>query len=303
MAEFELSEDLLTGDHLQRMLLERHNCRCVAVRLDQTVREVLARAHYPEAIAQLLAEALVLAALCSSGIKFSGRISLQLRGSGALRLLLADCTADGGLRGLARFDPHVLLGGTGFRELTDGGVLALMVEAGPGGRPWQGIVPIVGDTLADAVSAYFGQSEQLPTTIRVSVGREHAAGVLVQRLPGSNAPDDEWARIVDRVTHFDSSWMRGADAPRLLEYLFGTEDRRVFEPRGLRFECSCSRQKVERVLKSLGREELHSILQEQGEIRVDCEFCAERYRFGADEIDKLALAPESGGQGESGQPH
>ncbi|HKL54001.1 MAG TPA: Hsp33 family molecular chaperone HslO, partial [Wenzhouxiangellaceae bacterium] len=99
----------MSDDHLQRLLLEQANVRCVVAHLDSVQAEVLRRGRYPDALARLLGESLVVAALCSSGVKFEGRVSLQLRASGAVKLLMADCTDDGGLRGLARFDPDAML--------------------------------------------------------------------------------------------------------------------------------------------------------------------------------------------------
>ena len=269
----------MIGDHLQRVLLERANVRCVVVHLVETCRTILARGRYPDRLARLLGEALVITALCSSGIKRQGRISLQLRASGALRLLLADCTDDGGLRGLARFEPEAILGAPDFRALTSGGVLTMTVEPSGNGQMWQGIVPLVGNSLTEAIEGYFEQSEQLATRVMIAVDDTAAAGILVQRLPGSADDDDGWLRVLQLLQTVAPEELVATDAETLLGRLFHEEDRRVFPARPLRFECPCSRSRVARVLRSLGEDELQAIIAERGEVEVACEFCNEQYRF------------------------
>ncbi|MEX0915052.1 MAG: Hsp33 family molecular chaperone HslO, partial [Wenzhouxiangellaceae bacterium] len=172
----------MNDDHLQRLLLEQANVRCVVAHLDTVYSEVLQRGRYPDLLASLLGESLVVAALCSSGVKFEGRVSLQLRASGAVKLLMADCTDDGGLRGLARFDADALLAVREFSEIAQGGVLTMTVEPAGKGRMWQGIVPLEGNSMAEAIAGYFDQSEQLPTRVILAVNESRAAGLLLQRL-------------------------------------------------------------------------------------------------------------------------
>lgn len=283
----------MSNDHLQRVLLERANVRCVVAHLDDTCRTILERGQYPDRLAQLLAEALVIAALCSSGIKLEGRISLQLRASGALRLLLADCTDQGGLRGLARFDPQALLGAPDFCALTSGGVLTMTVEPAAQGPLWQGIVPLSGASLAEAMEGYFEQSEQLATRLLIAVDDRSAAGILAQRLPGPAVDDDGWPRVLKLLQTVRREELLATDAETLLGRLFHEEERRVFPARALRFYCPCSRSRVARVLRALGADELQAILAERGEVEVSCEFCSERYRFDRLDIGGLLAGDAS----------
>lgn len=277
----------MSGDHLQRMLLEDANVRCVVVHLDEVYREVLARGHYPDRLAKLLGEALVVAALCSSGVKFRGRVSLQLRADTALKLLLADCTDDGGIRGLARCDAEALIGGASFSELTAGGILTMTIEPSDAGQMWQGIVPLTGDTMADAVADYFDRSEQLPTRVRLAVTDHGAAGVLLQRLPGSAEDSDGWRRACRLLDTLGAEELLATDAETVLHRLFHEENRRLFPARPLRFECPCSRQRVARMLRSLGRAELEDIVESSGEVEVNCEFCNQQYRFDRLDVGRL----------------
>jgi molecular chaperone Hsp33 len=277
----------LSQDHLQRVLLERANVRCVVAHLDEVYRTVLERGEYPDLLAQTLGETLVVAALCSSGVKFQGRISLQLRASGPLKLLMADCTDAGGMRALARFDADGLLGAHDFSTMAHGGVLTMTVEPSGSGRMWQGIVPVEGAGMAEAVAAYFDQSEQLPTRVVLAVTGRRAAGALVQRLPGEAADTDGWNRVCKLLDTVGGEELLSTDAGTLLQRLFHEERRRVFPARPLRFHCPCSRERVARVLRSLGATELDELIEAQGEVEVSCEFCNEQYRFDALDVQHV----------------
>lgn len=282
----------LHGDHLQRLLLERANVRCVIVHVDEIYRETLARAHYPKIVARLLGEALAVTALCSSGIKFDGRVSLQLRASSALKLLLADCTDAGGMRALARFDTGDVLAASGFAELVGGGVLTMTVEPRAKGQAWQGMVPLSGDSLAEAMSAYFNQSEQLPTRLHLAVDEGRAAGLLVQRMPGPAEDEEGWHHALQLLDTVKTEELLRTDAGTMLHRLFHEQERRLYPPRPLSFYCPCSRERVARVLRGLGADELESLLQEQGEVEASCEFCSQQYRF--DRLDIARLLHDDG---------
>lgn len=287
----------MNPDHLQRLLLEQANVRCVVVHIDEVYRQVRERGHYPDRLGRLLGEALVVSALCSSGIKFDGRVSLQLRASGAVRLLMADCTDDGGMRGLARYDPQAFAGATGFSELTEGGVLTMTIEPSGSGQTWQGIVPLAGDSMAEAIAGYFDRSEQLPTRVVLAVTEDRAAGLLVQRLPGPVGDDDGWRRTCHLIETLGRRELLDHDAETVLHRLFHEEDRRLFPARPLHFFCPCSRERVARVLRGLGEDELRAIIESESEVGVDCEFCNEHYRFDRLDVERLLIsdAPESDG--------
>jgi molecular chaperone Hsp33 len=290
-----MNVDQVNGDHLQRLLLEQANVRCVIAHVDHVYRAVLERGRYPDLLARTLGESLVVAALCSSGVKFEGRISLQLRASGALKLLMADCTDAGGMRALARFDPEQMLGMQDFAEMASGGVLTMTVEPAGAGRMWQGIVPVEGAGMADAVAAYFDQSEQLPTRVVLAVTEGRAAGALVQRLPGTASDADGWNRACKLLDTVDADELLDTDAETLMQRLFHEERRRLFPARPLQFHCPCSRERVARVLRGLGAAELDELIEAQGEVEVSCEFCNEQYRFDALDVQRVLHSdmPES----------
>jgi molecular chaperone Hsp33 len=184
-----------------------------------------------------------------------------------------------------------------------GGVLTMTVEPTGSGRMWQGIVPVEGSGMADAVSAYFDQSEQLPTRVVLAVTGRRAAGALVQRMPGSAADADGWnrvCRLLDTVGHDE---LLDTDAETLMTRLFHEERRRLFPARPLQFHCPCSRERVARVLRGLGSDELDELIEAQGEVEVSCEFCNEQYRFDALDVQRVLHSELPERDDESGSIH
>lgn len=278
------------SDYIQRILFEDLGVRCVYVRLEKVQSEVLNRGDYPVAGQHLLAEALLVAGLMSSGLKFSGRISLQLKGEAALRLLVADCTDQGGLRGMlslaepsAEFDLRA-----GLPALAGpGGILTLTLDPSDGGQRWQGMVPIEGETLADAIAGYFDRSEQLPTRFRLAAGGRRASALMIQRLPGEPADPDGWNRMIHLLASVSDQELLELAGDDVLRRLFHAEVRRVFPARALHFHCPCSRERVAAALLSLGIEELADMAAEPDPVEVRCQFCNQSYRF--DPLDLVAL--------------
>ncbi len=277
-------------DHLQRLVFEEINARCVWVQLDAVTRAVLTRADYPPPVADQLARALLVAATMSSGIKFDGRITLQLQAAGPLSLLMADCDHDGGLRGIARLKEGAELPPTStalFRTLAEGGTLALTVEPARHGQRWQGIVPLEGTRLDQALESYFRQSEQLPTRFKLAFDGERASALMIQKMPGETADDDGWNRLEYLIDTLGEEEMLAAEGEEVLRRLFHAEERRIFPARELHFYCPCTRERVAAVLQGLGQAELESLAAEQERVEVRCEFCNEAYHF--DQVDLAAL--------------
>lgn len=286
-------------DSLQRVLFEDIDARCVGVHLEQVVAQVLDKADYPPAVRSLLTQALVLAALMSSGLKFKGRISLQLQGRGPVRLLMADCTDSGGLRGIARLDEDAQIADDPaalFAGLRDGGTLTLTLDPADGGQRWQGIVPLEGGGLGEAVEAYFQRSEQLPTRIALAVSEGSGAGLMIQQMPGENEDDDAWNRLEHLLATVSAEELLAAGPEAMLTRLFHAENRRLFPARDLHFECPCSRERVLRVLESLGTAEIRDLATQEDTVEVRCQFCNTAYHF--DQLD-LAAIIQGGAEGSS----
>lgn len=272
------------SDIRQRFVFEHTQVRGELVSLDATLRAVLERHPYPPVVAQQLGQALAAAALLGATIKFDGHLTLQLQGDGPVHLLLAQCTSQGSLRGLARW--HGDLPADIAQAWPGSARLMITIEQGRRER-YQGIVAVTGGDLAGALETYFAQSEQLPTRIWLSAHSTRAAGLLLQRLPGTDVDADAWERTVHLATTLSNEEMLGLSGTTVLHRLFHEEEVRLFEQEPVSFRCTCSRERVSETLVALGRAELEAILAEEGNITVACEFCNHHYRFDAVDVEQL----------------
>ncbi len=282
-------------DYLQRMLFEEVDARCVFVRLDAVLEAVRTRCDELPPVAQcLLDQALLLSALMSSGLKFAGRISLQIRASsGPLRMLVADCTDQGGLRGMLSLDAGAGLPQqvTGLiQALARDAVLTLTLDPSQGGQRWQGIVPFEGLSLTEAVAGYFERSEQLPTRFRLATDGRVAAAIMLQRMPGDGSDADQWEHLGQLLATVKDAELLALPAEALLTRLFHGESRRLYPARELSFQCPCSRQRVESMLIGLGAKELASMAEEPEGVEVRCQFCNQAYRFEPQDLAMLEPA-------------
>ena len=293
-------------DRLTRFLLEAAGVRGVRVHLDEAWREIASRAEYPHAVSMLLGQAVVATALLTAHAKVEGRLSLQLRGEqGPLRLLFAECTAAGTLRGIARLDEDdpaeagqdgpgtANRPGHDLRDFGPGAILAITIEnPSPSGREpmrYQGLVPLEAPTLAGALEDYFRQSEQLPTRLLLVADASRAAGIMLQKLPGDAGDDDGWTRASALLDTLAPQELLDWPVATLLHRLYHEDGARLMDQRPLRFDCSCSRERVADVLRSLGEDEARAAAAE-GMAEIRCEFCGQRYHFDADAIGALFAA-------------
>ncbi len=289
-------ETVLVEDVLHRFMLERAGVRGVLVRLGPAWREVAGRSAYPAALRSVLGQTLAASALLTGNIKFEGALSVELKSSGPLRLLFAECTEQGRLRGLARWsDP--LPEPLDLAALPNA-IMAITIGHAERGQRYQGLVDLQHPALAPALENYFSQSEQLPARIVLAADGEHAVGLMLQKMPdegGIDAAQDEdaWTRIQHLTATLGDEELLSTSPEQLLYRLYHEESVRLFEPRPLAFGCSCTRERVESVLRSLGRDEVEAALEARdGEIEVICEFCAQRYTF--DRVDAehlLSVSP------------
>lgn len=274
-----------TKDTLQRFLFEEHPIRGGLVRLDSTFRAARDCHAYPLALAHFLGEALAASALLSASIKHHESLILQVQGDGPVRLIVAQCTGERSLRGLVRWT-----GSVHDKTLTDAcrnGLLVITIDPGKGQERYQGMVQLVGSSLAQAIESYFVQSEQLRTRLWLVADERSAAGLFLQRVPGDPADPDAWSRVQELGSTITSRELLELPNYELLYRLFHEEDLRVFESEVVTFGCRCSRERIARVLHSLGRGEIEAVLHQEGHVSVTCEFCNRTYQFDAVDVSQL----------------
>lgn len=286
-------------DPLTRFLLPVAGVRGVHVRLGPAWQDIRGQAEYPPAARRLLGEGCVAAALFTGHTKVDGRLSVQLRGDGdsPLRTLFAECTAAGTLRGIVQLDD----GGDAPADLSTLGrnaLLAITIE-NPGLDPrepqrYQSLVELNAGTLDEAFEDYFRQSEQLPTRLLLAADDEHAAGLLLQRLPGDGGDEDGWQRTNALFDTLTSSELLTVDAGTLLHRLFHEEQPQLLGEKPLAFGCSCSRERVAAMLQSLGEEEARAAAEATGVVEIRCEFCGREYHFPLTEFGVLFMPTPAG---------
>ena len=282
-------------DQIQRFLFDDTNVRGEIVGLEQAYAEVIDRHEYPPVINRLLGELLAAVALLTDTVKLDGTLSLEVRGQGAVALLMAESNPGGELRAIARLDEEAPIPGdeAGFRELLGQGRIMITLDPREGQR-YQGIVALEQDSLAACLGTYFAQSEQLPTRLWLAADGQRAGGLLLQRLPDEsrNQDDDAWERTLHLAETVKAEELLGLEPLEVLRRLYHQETVRVFDPKPLRFGCTCSRERIGNSLLTLGEAELRQVLAEHGSIDTQCHFCHSRYTFSERAIEALLAASD-----------
>lgn len=283
---------LIEQDIIQGFLFQGLAIRGILVRLHASYQAALSKHHYPSAAQGLLADGLCVAALLSHTTKIKGTISLQAQGSHPINLLLTECNQQYHLRGLVKHNDSVMPGN--LAELFGAGKMAITMKMDEKNQQYQGIVPLVGENLAQAIEGYFIQSEQIPTKIYLAHDGNTAAGLLLQVLPSDlpTAPDD-WQHITTLSNTLTDNELLNLSNTEILRRLYHQESVHLFDSQPLTFRCSCSRARMEAMLISLGEATLKTILAEQGAIDTHCEFCNHHYVFDAVDTHQLLADPNS----------
>jgi molecular chaperone Hsp33 len=277
------------NDQLQRFLLDNTDIRGELVRLDKSYKNTLEAHVYPDAVARLLGEFLAAAVLLSATLKFDGNISLQARSDGEIPLIVAEASSDHKLRGIVRGAD--LASSEDFKTLLSNGHMTITIEPKQGKR-YQGIVSLEGDNLAECVESYFRQSEQLSTRVWLSSNGEKVAGMMLQQLPSISSSQIEarqrdWEHATHLANTLTSQELLCLDFSELLYRLYNQEQVRLFDPANIEFSCHCSRDRTLSALMTVGEKDLLEIINEQGSIETDCEFCHQHYQFSDKDIKSL----------------
>jgi len=305
----------LPDDLVQPFQVEPGMVRGRLVRLGPAVDTILRRHDYPEPVAIMLGELLVLTAVFAGALKFDGLLTLQTQSDGPVNMMVADFATPGALRGYARYDRAALARVLGSEHAPAGpvprllgaGHLAFTVDLGPDTEIYQGYVELAGATLAECAHSYFRQSEQLEAGLRLAVARRNgdrqerrwrAGGLMVQSMPAAATAEsleahedreDAWRQALILVgTLEDRELTDPALLPNEILYrLFHESGVRVYRPRPLDVGCRCSRERVQRILESFDADELAEMVVE-GRIVVTCQFCNAAFDFAEGDIAALA---------------
>lgn len=278
-----------TDNAVQRFIFENTDIRGEVVSLNSSYVDALAAHDYPTIVRHFLGELVASAVLLSTTLKFEGLLTLQARGNGPLTLLMVECTDQKSFRAVAQFSGDISEGT--LQELL--GQASLLITVDPvKGKRYQGIVPLEKETLAASLEDYFAQSVQLQTRLWLACDGQSCGGLLLQALPASAELSEEnrtesWNRITALADTVTDSELLDLDHETLLVRLFHEETVRIFDQEPVRFVCTCSQERSAKIISTLDRKEIESIIEEEGQVAMDCQFCNHQYVFGKDDIDTI----------------
>jgi molecular chaperone Hsp33 len=294
------------SDTLQKFIFENAAVRGEFVEISHAWREIQSRHAYPPAVKDMLGEMVAAAALLSANLKFDGSIVMQLHGDGPVRLLVVECDAELHVRATAKLAPDAdVPAGLPLQQMVNAHRRGRFVitldprEKVPGQQPYQGVVPLIGDSMATIIQNYMLRSEQMDTHLWLAADDQVSRGLLLQKLPRHSGKADEpaqateeedletWNRAIALASTLKRDEMLATDIDTLMKRLFWEETLRVFEPLHPTFRCSCSREKVGSMLQMLGREEVESALRDLGSLSINCDFCGKLYEYDAVDCAQL----------------
>ena len=274
-------------DYVQRFLFEDLDIRGRLTCLTGAWQRMLDGRDYPQDIASLLGHTTALNVLLGANQKGPGRVTLQVQGSGPVKLLVADCTSELRIRGMASFE-RLESSPENERSLLGDGRLSVTLEDMKSGRMYQSLVPLEGESLEEIFVHYLAQSEQMPAFLRLYADRGALCGLLLEKLPRADSRDpDGWNRITHLAATLELDETRDAQPYDLLTRIFPEELMRVFRLYAVEYHCPYDEEKVKEMLRGLGRQEVEAILAEQGEVVIRNEMCNHEYRFDARAIAEL----------------
>jgi molecular chaperone Hsp33 len=298
------------ADTLLKFLFRDAPVRGEIVRLQASWQRMIANHRYPAPVTRLLGEMTAAAALLAANIKFDGALILQIQGNGPVRLMVVEVQPRMRLRATAKLrESAAIAADATLQQLVNpAGDARCAITLDPAGRrrgqqPYQGVVPLAGETIAAVLENYLRQSEQVESRLWLAADEHAAAGVLLQKLPqdeGAAArPDlDAWQRAGALTATISRDELLSLQAEALAHRLYWEERLEHFAPVQPAFECACSRSRSGRMLLALGRDEVDSILAERGDVEIVCDFCNARYAFDAVDVGQLfASGPAHGADG------
>lgn len=288
-------------DTLRTLIFDQSSCRAHLVHLTDAWHKVVSNNTYPAPVQRVLGELVAASTMLSASLKFEGSLIVQIQGDGPIRLLVAECNSRLGLRATVKLaDNATIPENATFKELvnaTGKGICAIILDPRnrlPGQAPYQGIVPLEGNSVADSLEGYMHSSEQLETRLILNADANTAAGVMLQQMPQHGGivstkefDADGWDRLKALVNTLQTAEHLSTDTDELAKRLFWEEDPDGLAQRQAHFECTCSREKVGRMLVSLGQAELDDALTENPTVEIQCDFCNANYSFTRDECNAL----------------
>ncbi|MCC5855673.1 MAG: Hsp33 family molecular chaperone HslO [Idiomarina sp.] len=274
-------------NEIHRFTFAEYDVRGELVQLNDTYRDLCFGHDYPQPVVRLLGELLAITSLLTATLKFEGHINVQVQGNGPINFATVNGSHDQSLRGVARMRSE--LSGETLPEMVGEDALLIITLTPHKGERYQGMVKIEHDTLAHAVESYFAQSEQLPTRIWLHADPLNlkTGGLMLQAMPGTGKEDSGYEHTVALADTITADELHNLPVKDILHRLYHEDDIHLYPAQKVRFFCGCSRERTADALRSISREELRQILEEEGELTLTCDYCLTTYRYDAIDIESL----------------
>ncbi len=274
------------GNYVQRFMLDDLDIRGAVVRLDSVWLKLLTNRTYPLPVIELLGQMSATTVLLADNLKQPGRLTIQLRGDGPISLLVIDCNEALNIRCMAQHGEGIEA--AAVTELLGQGQLLLSLDMPSMREPYQSIVPLDGNSIAEIFEHYLEQSEQLSSRFFLAASPTGAAGLFLQKMPTTDQRDaDGWARAEALASTVKDDELLELSAESLLTRLFHEETVRLFDAQAVTNDCPEDWEKVSNMLRTLGREEVYSALKDRGAIVIRDDLANHEYRFDKAAIDRL----------------
>jgi molecular chaperone Hsp33 len=279
----------MNSSYIQKFIFEKLPLKGSLVMLDDCWQTIVAQREYPSGLKRILGELLAANVLLTSNLKVEGKVICQIQDHPHFNLVVSECSNQFIVRATARF---LQVDGalSNYANLFAKGRLVVSIDSCNDGNLYQSVIAFNGNSVADILNNYMAQSEQLKSLFILAYTEERVAGFLLQQLPDThNNFNLDLSRIFMLAQTLSAGELLNEDLEQIIYKVFN-QDNVLLQPRcGVNFACSCDRNRVSEILRSLGREELQSLIAEQGDITVDCDYCNALYKFTADELQQLLI--------------
>ena len=293
----------LPTDTLYRFLFDNAPVKGELVQLPNTwhtITHTAKKRAYPAVVTEILGQMTAACALLSANLKFDGSMIMQIHGDGPIQLLVVECRSDLTIRATAKVAENAAIDADMSLQtlLNQNGKARFAItldpnDRQPGQQPYQGVVPLHGDSIAEILMHYMSTSEQLETHIQLAANANNCAGILLQKLPLHGGAQNEsqnlhvWDELRSIVHTVDDEELLKTSADTLMHRLFWQYPMEHSTTQSVQFGCTCSPQKVTDMLKMLGEEEALDMLNAQNHVEVGCDFCGQTYELTGEQVRAL----------------
>lgn len=279
----------MANNFVQRFMFASIPVRGVYVELTDVFETIANQKEYPEGILRIIGELMVANIMMTSNIKLDGKVIVQLQNNKCYDLIVSECTNELTVRATAKFENslHQDIQADYVSCLKEGS-LVISIDSESDGQLYQSVVSLMGQDLAEVITEYMMQSEQLKTVFKIAYSKEKVVGFMLQQLPDYNESfSEEIERLFILGNTLTNNELLNLGLSKVLNYLFNEDDIYVYNNQNIEFKCKCSRERVCNMIRGLGIDEAKSIIADEGIISVTCDFCNSNYKFDDEDINNI----------------